>query len=388
MDKVKADRLPGKFREIEASVAGSLINRDDEVHSAILSVVGGFNCFYLGPPGAAKSAMVNSVLGAIPDARRFHIQMHAGTSPDEVFGPPKISALREDRYERSTEGFLPTAHVAFLDEGFNASSAVLNALLEAMNEHTFTNGAVREEIELSSVFVASNAIPAEVNGELAALWDRLHFRHIVRPLQDADEISALLDLTNNTPPQVKWDDVLGARAEIDAIGIPGEVKRALVEIVVTLASKGITPTARRIRALPKILAAEAWLTGDDVVSINHLEPLCHVLWSSPDDIRPVRQVVQGVTSKPMVAVLKMEAALAGIEAECRAATKGTNASAKKDRLVKARTLAEEALKAAPSGGNLHTRRKVAEITEQIDKVFGDAYSSVMGKASRKLSEAL
>jgi len=39
-----------------------------------------------------------------------------------------------------TEGFLPTAHVAFLDEIFKSNSAILNALLTVLNERQFHQG--------------------------------------------------------------------------------------------------------------------------------------------------------------------------------------------------------------------------------------------------------
>ena len=42
----------------------------------------------------------------------------------------QLQALEQDRYERLTAGFLPTAQVAFLDEVFKANSAILNNLLD------------------------------------------------------------------------------------------------------------------------------------------------------------------------------------------------------------------------------------------------------------------
>ena len=54
-----------------------------------------------------------------------------------------LKALEHDRYERLTEGFLPTARTAFLDEVFKAKSAILNALptlLTSANSTTARSG--------------------------------------------------------------------------------------------------------------------------------------------------------------------------------------------------------------------------------------------------------
>ena len=57
-------------------------------------------------------------------------------------GPMSIAALKQDRYMRVTIGRLPEAHLAFIDESWKASSAVLNCLLKLLDERAFDNGGV------------------------------------------------------------------------------------------------------------------------------------------------------------------------------------------------------------------------------------------------------
>ena len=62
------------------------------------------------------------------------------TDPSELCRPVAVSKLLEDEYTRDIKGYLPDSNIAFLDELFRGSSAVLNSLLQVLNERTFNNG--------------------------------------------------------------------------------------------------------------------------------------------------------------------------------------------------------------------------------------------------------
>ena len=66
----------------------------------------------------------------------------------ELFGPLSMRALEEDQYVRKTDGYLPSAAVAFVDEIFKANSAILNTLLTILNERLFDNGTERNRVPL------------------------------------------------------------------------------------------------------------------------------------------------------------------------------------------------------------------------------------------------
>jgi MoxR-like ATPase len=103
-------------------------------------------------------------------ARYFERLLTRFSVPEELFGPLSLRALEDDRYERLTDGFLPTAQVAFLDEVFKANSAILNALLTLLNEREFDNGSGRVAVPLISVVGATNEVPDDE--ALQAFYDR------------------------------------------------------------------------------------------------------------------------------------------------------------------------------------------------------------------------
>lgn len=67
----------------------------------------------------------------------------------ELFGPLSMKALENDQYLRKTDGYLPGADIAFIDEIFKANSAILNSLLTLLNERLFDNGTSRFQVPLT-----------------------------------------------------------------------------------------------------------------------------------------------------------------------------------------------------------------------------------------------
>ncbi|MCA9071182.1 MAG: AAA family ATPase, partial [Planctomycetaceae bacterium] len=108
--------------EVLQPMKEAFIGKEEVIDLLGVCLVGGENLFILGPPGTAKSALVQDLSRRI-DGRVFDYLLTRFTEPNEIFGPFDIRKLRDGELITNTEGMLPEASFVFLDELLNANSA-------------------------------------------------------------------------------------------------------------------------------------------------------------------------------------------------------------------------------------------------------------------------
>jgi MoxR-like ATPase len=209
-----------RLRSLLTSLGHGLLEREAPVRLALLAALAGEHVLLIGPPGTAKSALARRLHSAFAHTRYFERLLTRFSTPEELFGPMSLKALEDDRYERLTDGFLPTAGIAFLDEVFKANSAILNALLTLLNEREFDNGTQRVRAPLVCVVAASNEVPADE--ALHAFYDRFLVRVPVAPVGD-HSFAALLALDEaasgvGAPILPAERDAIAARAASVTLG--------------------------------------------------------------------------------------------------------------------------------------------------------------------------
>lgn len=304
----------GKFQTAIQAVQSSLVGREDVVQALFLAVLANESAVLLGEPGTAKSATVENVARCFTDATYFSLLFGKYVLPEEVFGPYDIPALKSGYYNRLTEGYLPKAHFAFLDEIFKANGSLLNSLLTVINERKFDNGqrpapevGGRIDVPLRSCFGASNEVPEGT--DMDALWDRFAVRLWVVGLNQNDDLAGALLALNypihtasrrgaktvvHLPPGggITLAELDLAQHEAEALPVLPATVQAILDIknMVNAAYPGLITdrTLTRILSLPR---AEAWLEGADEVRPDHLEGLVNCFWRDPSQRKAITDAV-------------------------------------------------------------------------------------------------
>jgi MoxR-like ATPase len=304
------DPVRQRLAAARAALTAALIERDDEVDLVLTALVAGEHALLVGPPGSAKSLLLDAVL-ALTGGRKFALLLTKFTTPEEVFGPVSLAALKDDRYVRVTTGKLPEAEYAFVDEVWKASSAVLNTLLKILNERVYDPGdGVARPVPLRLCVAASNEWPAPDTGkELAALLDRFVLRKTVAPIRSRAGRQRLLwapDLAPAFPAPVGPAEVDRARRQ--ALGLPwsGGAKEALEVVLHDLAREGVRPGDRRQRKTVGVVRAFAYLCGADEVRPEHLEVAQYCLWDDPvEQPLAAARVIAKVANPPGMRVTQL-----------------------------------------------------------------------------------
>jgi MoxR-like ATPase len=261
---------------IRTATAG-LVGREQLAELIVLAAVAQEHLLVIGPPGTAKSAVVRKVAQAL-GGRYFEYLLGRFTEPSELFGAVDLKKLREGTVETDVTGMLPEADVAFLDEVFLGSTAILNTLLTVLNERRFRRGHTQLQCPLRVCVGAANGLPEDES--LAAFGDRFLIHVFVDPLPD-HQLETMLSGGWQSDQRVVLPE--GGLTHLDTLSgnlknvALDEARPALAHAVRKLRQAGVQLSDRRIVKAQRLMAAAAVLAGRLEATPADLWPLLYAL---------------------------------------------------------------------------------------------------------------
>jgi MoxR-like ATPase len=297
-NRVQNDKSPEELMKLASQFLTELespfVGRHEEALVITLALLTGEHVVLIGEPGTAKSAMARRSADLL-DVKFFKYLLTKFTEPSELFGPLDIRALRQGSYRRITAGKLPEAEIAFLDEIFNANSAVLNSILSIMQERVLYDGYTEIKVPLWTLVGASNRVPEEP--ELEALYDRFLFRQNVKPLDEEAWESLIdaawkLEMGNvERPPKVMgMEDLRMLNSLLFKVDLT-PIKSKLLRLFMIMNEKELHISDRRKGKIMKAVAAHALLNGRLQATESDLVVLKYTVPRDVDDFDKVNTIL-------------------------------------------------------------------------------------------------
>lgn len=301
-----------------------LYEKDEAIRLALLTAISGESIFFLGAPGCAKSMIVRRIVQAFKSDEKeglkyFEYLMNQFSTPEDIFGNISLRALNGDgesgkeEYKRITDGFLPQADIAFLDEIWKASPAIQNTLLTIINERKFHNGSKVEDVPLKALFAASNELPTKNEG-LEALYDRFILRLVVDFIQNEDSFFEMIDDSNSTDfiisendknLLISNEDLENWRKQIDKIKLSDAARDVISAIrkELTLQNESLSDEDkkngelfvvgdRRWKKIAHILKTSAFLNDRNEVDLMDCSLIENCIWRTEKQQKKAREIVE------------------------------------------------------------------------------------------------
>jgi MoxR-like ATPase len=288
-----------KLNSVLQYVKQVFVGKDDIIDLLGISMIAKENLFLLGPPGTAKSAIVRKLSACIENGKNFEYLLTRFTEPNEIFGPFDIRKLKEGELITNTDGMMPEASLVFLDEIFNANSAILNSLLMALNEKIFRRGKETKKLPALMFVAASNLLPEDET--LNALLDRFLLRvkcDYVNPESLMDVLLAGWHLESNTKvdvPTILPEDIIALQLACRQIDL-APIRKQYIDVIHNLRNVGVKVSDRRAVKLQNIIAASALICNRTAATLSDLWVLKYI-WDTEEQIEILEGIINNIIEK-------------------------------------------------------------------------------------------
>ena len=285
----------------------SFMYRENEIMILVVSLIIGKNACFIGSHGEAKSQLIEQFAKGI-DKKFFGCQFNRFSTPDEILGHFSLAEMKNnDQYVRKYQGKLPDAQIAYLDECFNASGAMLQSLQKALNEKRIDLGNGTELSIPMELSIASTNFHCSKNQQLAAFWDRFFLRIETRNTVSQfkkSEFRKFMKLKRSGQlgrVNVKLDNKVidFFRSKLSSVTISRNIDSKLYELLEFCNKNKIDISARRLVWIDDAIKAMALIAGRDHVNDSDLSILQHCLWIHIEQYDMVETFLKNVCHSPL-----------------------------------------------------------------------------------------
>lgn len=231
--------------------------------------------------------------------KNFEYLLTRFTEPNEIFGPFDIRKLKEGELVTNTEGMMPEASLVFLDEIFNANSAILNSLLMALNERIFRRGKETKKLPALMFVGASNILPEDE--ALNALLDRFLIR-IKCDYVDPDLLNEVLiagwkleNASINERPFVNPEEIKELQRLCRNVDL-SPVRKQFVDLVHNLRNTGIKVSDRRAVKIQNLIAASAFMCNRTEAILSDFWVIKYI-WDTEEQIEILAGMIDHIIEK-------------------------------------------------------------------------------------------
>ena len=288
-----------KLSDVLSYIKESFVGKDEIVDLLAISLLAKENAFLLGPPGTAKSAIIRQLSNCIENGKNFEYLLTRFTEPNEIYGPFDIRKLKEGELVTNTDSMMPEASIVFLDEIFNANSAILNSLLMNLNERIFRRGKETRQLPALMFVGASNQLPEDES--LNALLDRFLIRikcdYVAPELLEGVLIAGWnLDSRNNkkppviTPEEIKELQTLARSVDLTPI------RKDYINAIITLRNAGVRISDRRAVKAQNLIAASALICGRNEAILSDIWIMKHI-WDTEEQVELLAGIIDNIIEK-------------------------------------------------------------------------------------------
>jgi MoxR-like ATPase len=222
------------LRRLVDAVGSVVVGQHAMIERLLIGMLTGGHVLLEGVPGLAKTLTVSALAGAI-DGRFSRIQFTPDLLPADLVGT-LIFNPRESTF--STRKGPVFANIVLADEINRAPAKVQSALLEAMQEKSVTIGDETHTLPRPFLVLATqNPIEQEGTYPLPeAQVDRFMLKLSVGYPTKAEEREIVKRMASTRPhltvePVVTLDDILAARAMVDAVFVDDKIHAYAVDLV-------------------------------------------------------------------------------------------------------------------------------------------------------------